>query len=302
MRLVRWGSAGAERPGLVDSDGRVRSLVGVIDDWHGATLDAATLARIARIAPASLPLVDDDARIGPCVGAVGKIVCIGLNYTDHAEEAGMALPKEPILFLKATSAITGPFDAVRLPRGAEKGDWEVELGIVIGTRAHDVSEQAALQHVAGYCVINDVSERAFQLERGGQWDKGKSADTFAPLGPWLVTADEVRDPQALALWLDVGGKRYQDGNTRHMIFGVAAIVAYVSRFMSLQPGDVIATGTPAGVGMGQKPPVYLRGGQTMSAGIAGLGEQRTPVVTADMADEVADEVAHDAVRHAVDRR
>lgn len=278
MKLVRWGQPGAEKPGVLDNEGRVRSLVGVIDDWHGAALADGALARVAALDPQTLPAVAPGERLGPCVGAVGKFVCVGLNYTDHAAEAGMALPKEPILFLKATSAINGPADPIRMPRDATKVDWEVELGIVIGKTASYVTRDDALAHVAGYCVVNDVSERAFQLERGGQWDKGKAADTFGPLGPWLVTADEVPDPQALPLWLDVDGARRQAGNTRDMIFGVAELVSYISGFMSLQPGDVIATGTPAGVGMGFKPPVYLRAGQTVRAGIAGLGEQSSPVV------------------------
>ncbi len=278
MKLVRWGQPGAEKPGVLDNEGRVRSLVGVIDDWHGAALADGALARVAALDPQTLPAVAPGERLGPCVGAVGKFVCVGLNYTDHAAEAGMALPKEPILFLKATSAINGPADPIRMPRDAVKVDWEVELGIVIGKTASYVTRDDALAHVAGYCVVNDVSERAFQLERGGQWDKGKAADTFGPLGPWLVTADEVPDPQALPLWLDVDGVRRQAGNTRDMIFGVAELVSYISGFMSLQPGDVIATGTPAGVGMGFKPPVYLQAGQTVRAGIAGLGEQSSPVV------------------------
>ncbi|WP_454824843.1 fumarylacetoacetate hydrolase family protein [Paraburkholderia xenovorans] len=278
MKLVRWGQPGAEKPGVLDNEGRVRSLVGVIDDWHGAALADGALARVAALDPQTLPAVAPGERLGPCVGVVGKFVCVGLNYTDHAAEAGMALPKEPILFLKATSAINGPADPIRMPRDAVKVDWEVELGIVIGKTASYVTRDDALAHVAGYCVVNDVSERAFQLERGGQWDKGKAADTFGPLGPWLVTADEVPDPQALPLWLDVDGVRRQAGNTRDMIFGVAELVSYISGFMSLQPGDVIATGTPVGVGMGFRPPVYLRAGQTVRAGIAGLGEQSSPVV------------------------
>ncbi|WP_020201523.1 fumarylacetoacetate hydrolase family protein [Cupriavidus sp. WS] len=278
MKLVRWGQPGAEKPGVLDNEGQVRSLVGVVDDWHGAALADDSLARVAALDPRTLPAVAPGERLGPCVGAVGKLVCVGLNYTDHAKEANMAAPKEPILFLKATSSINGPFDPVEIPRDAQKVDWEVELGIVIGKTARYVTKEDALAHVAGYCVVNDVSERAFQLERGGQWDKGKAADTFGPLGPWLVTADEVPDPQALALWLEVDGVRRQDGSTRDMIFGAAELVSYISQFMSLQPGDVIATGTPAGVGMGLKPPVYLQPGQTMTVGIAGLGEQRSTVV------------------------
>jgi 2-keto-4-pentenoate hydratase/2-oxohepta-3-ene-1,7-dioic acid hydratase in catechol pathway len=222
----------------------------------------------------------ENPRIGPCVGSVGKIVCVGLNYSDHAAESGLPVPDEPVLFMKATSAICGPYDNVEIPRGAEKTDWEVELGIVIGRPAKYVSQDQALSHVAGYCVVNDVSERAFQIERGGQWDKGKGHDTFGPLGPWLVTTDEVPDPQDLHMWLDVDGKRYQDGSTRTMIFSVAHLVSYISQFMSLQPGDVISTGTPPGVGLGQKPPLYLKPGQTMRLGIAGLGEQRQTTVAA----------------------
>ncbi len=278
MKLVRWGEKGAERPGIIDTAGRVRSLDGAIADWAGAALSPAALARVAEVDILSLPLVADGTRLGACIGSVGKIVCVGLNYTDHAKESGMALPKEPILFMKATSAINGPHDPIAMPRGATKVDWEVELGVVIGTPAKYVSAEEALAHVAGYCIVNDVSERAFQLERGGQWDKGKSADGFAPLGPWLVTADDVGDPQALSLWLEVDGVRRQHGTTRDMIFGVAELVSYVSQFMSLQPGDVIATGTPAGVGMGQKPPEYLREGQVLRVGISGLGEQRSTLI------------------------
>ena len=282
MKLVRWGEKGAERPGIIEDTGRVRSLDGVIADWAGTSLSPATLARVAGLDLQSLPQVPTGTRLGACIGGVGKIVCVGLNYTDHAKEAGMALPSEPILFLKATSSINGPHDPIEVPRGASKVDWEVELGVVIGTPAKYVSPDEALSHVAGYCIVNDVSERAFQLERGGQWDKGKSADTFAPLGPLLVTADAVADPQALSLWLEVDGMRRQDGNTRDMIFGVAELVSYVSQFMSLQPGDVIATGTPAGVGMGQKPPEYLRAGQVLRVGISGLGEQRSTLVAAPL--------------------
>lgn len=281
MKLVRWGQPGAEKPGVLDNEGQVRSLAGIVDDWHGVSFVDDSLTRVMTTDLHTLPVIGHDERLGPCVGAVNKLVCVGLNYTDHAVEAGMAAPQEPILFLKATSAITGPFDPVRIPRGAQKVDWEVELGIVIGKTARYVTKQSALDHVFGYCVMNDVSERAYQLERGGQWDKGKAADTFGPLGPWLVTADEVSDPQNLSLWLDVDGVRHQNGNTRDMIFGVAELVSYISEFMSLQPGDVIATGTPAGVGMGLKPPVYLEAGQTMSAGIAGLGEQRSQVIAFD---------------------
>ncbi len=271
MKLVRLGAPGAEIPALLDAEGRYRDLSAHVADIDGAAL--ADLARLAALDPADLPLVEGTPRIGPCVGRVGKFVCVGLNYADHAAESGMAVPAEPILFMKATSAICGPNDDVLIPRESEKADWEVELGVVIGREARYVDEADALDHVAGYCVVNDVSERAFQAERGGQWTKGKSADTFGPIGPWLVTRDEVPDPQDLSLWLEVDGRRYQDGSTRTMVFGVAHLVSYISRFMSLQPGDVIATGTPPGVGMGQKPPVWLREGQVMRLGIDGLGEQ-----------------------------
>jgi 2-keto-4-pentenoate hydratase/2-oxohepta-3-ene-1,7-dioic acid hydratase in catechol pathway len=280
MKLLRYGEPGRERPGLVDAGGRIRDLSGVVADIAGSVLLPDGLARLRDTNPERLPEVGGKPRIGPCVGSVGKFVCVGLNYSDHAAEAGLAVPDEPVLFMKATSAICGPDDDVEIPRGAEKADWEVELGVVIGRPAKYVSEKDALSHVAGYCVINDVSERAFQIERGGTWDKGKGHDTFGPLGPWLVTADEVPDPQNLHMWLEVDGKRYQDGSTRTMIFGVAHLVSYISRFMSLQPGDVISTGTPPGVGLGQKPPVYLTAGQTMRLGIAGLGEQRQKTVAA----------------------
>ncbi|CAG9212386.1 Ureidoglycolate lyase [Paraburkholderia tropica] len=279
MKLVRWGSKGIEKPGALDRDGRIRDLSGVLPDLAGAALSSASLARLDALDLSSLPLAPADARLGPCVGRVGKIVCVGLNYSDHAAESNMPVPSEPVLFLKATSSICGPNDDVVIPPGAQKVDWEVELGVVIGETAQYVSRENALDYVAGYCVVNDVSERAWQIERGGQWDKGKGADTFAPLGPWLVTRDEIPDPQALDMWLDVDGKRYQQGNTRTMIFDVATVVSYISQFMSLQPGDVISTGTPPGVGMGQKPaPVYLRAGQTMRLGVAGLGEQQQRTV------------------------
>jgi 2-keto-4-pentenoate hydratase/2-oxohepta-3-ene-1,7-dioic acid hydratase in catechol pathway len=273
MKLLRWGPAGREKPGLLDGSGRIRDLSGVVDDIAGAVLEPAGLARLAALDPAALPEVPGRPRIGPCVGQVGKFICIGLNYSDHAEESGMAVPPEPIVFMKATSAICGPDDGIEIPQGSEKTDWEVELGVVIGKPAKYVSQAEALSHVAGYCVVNDVSERAFQAERSGQWTKGKSADTFGPIGPWLVTADEVSDPQDLHLWLEVDGRRFQDGSTRTMVYGVAYLVSYLSQFMSLQPGDVISTGTPPGVGMGMKPPVYLRPGQTVRLGIDGLGEQ-----------------------------
>jgi 2-keto-4-pentenoate hydratase/2-oxohepta-3-ene-1,7-dioic acid hydratase in catechol pathway len=273
MKLIRFGEAGCERPGLVDSDGIARDLSGVVPDIVGAVLSDEGLAALRVVNPASLPKVPPGARLGPCVANIGKFICIGLNYSDHAEESGMPVPDEPILFMKATSAICGSNDDVIIPRGSAKTDWEVELGIVIGREARYVDEVHAMDHVAGYCVVNDISERAFQMERGGQWVKGKSADTFGPIGPWLVTRDEVADPQTLKMWLEVDGHRYQDGNTATMIFGVAYLVSYISQFMSLQPGDIISTGTPPGVGLGQKPPVFLKPGQIMRLGIEGLGEQ-----------------------------
>jgi len=274
MKLLRYGEPGAEKPGMLDAEGRIRDLSGVIGDIDAKAFAPAPLQNRAALAPAPPPLVDGEPRLGPCVAGVGKFVCIGLNYADHAAESKLDLPKEPVVFLKANSAICGPNDTVLIPRDSEKTDWEVELGVIIGTGGKYISEEDALSHVAGYCVINDVSERAFQIERGGTWDKGKGADTFGPVGPWLVTADEVADPQALKLWLDVDGKRYQDGTTANMVFGVAHLISYLSRFMSLAPGDIISTGTPAGVGMGQKPPIYLRAGQVMELGIEGLGTQR----------------------------
>ncbi|MDH1267459.1 fumarylacetoacetate hydrolase family protein [Rhizobium pusense] len=280
MKLLRYGPAGVEKPALLAQDGTVRDLSGVIADLTGDILSDAGLARLAAIDPASLPQVSVD-RIGACVPRPGKFICVGLNYADHAKETGKAPPEEPILFMKATSAVVGPNDDVEIPRGSKKADWEVELGVVIGARAKYVSEADALNYVAGYCVVNDVSERAFQSERGGQWTKGKSHDTFGPTGPWLVTRDEVADPQKLALWLDVDGVRRQTGNTNTMIFGVAHLVSYISQFMTLEPGDVIATGTPPGVGMGIKPePVFLKPGQVMTLGIEGLGEQRQHTVEA----------------------
>ena len=282
MKLLRYGSPGTERPGLLDAEGRVRDLSAHVADIAGTTLLPETLARLRRIDPQSLPLVpglaQDELRLGPCVGQVGKFICIGLNYADHAAESGMPVPAEPVVFGKWTSAIVGPDDDIEIPRGSRKTDWEVELGVVIGEGGRYIDEADALSHVAGYCVINDVSEREYQLERGSQWDKGKGCDTFGPIGPWLVTADEVPDPQNLRLWLEVDGRRYQDGSTRTMVFGVAHLVSYLSRFMSLQPGDVISTGTPPGVGLGQKPPVYLAAGQTIQLGIEGLGVQRQRVV------------------------
>ena len=274
MKLMRIGAKGAEKPALMDANGGVRDLSGVLADITGATLGKDGLAKLAALDIDSLPLVANPGRIAPPWSGVGKFICVGLNYADHAAESGMAVPAEPVLFMKATSAVVGANDAVVMPQDSKKTDWEVELGVVIGTTARYVSEADALSHVAGYCVVNDISEREYQLERGGQWDKGKGCDTFGPIGPWLVTADEVADPQNLGLWLEVNGKRVQDGNTKTMVFGVANLVSYISRFMTLYPGDIISTGTPPGVGMGQKPAaVYLKPGDTMRLGITGLGEQ-----------------------------
>ncbi|KWR88118.1 fumarylacetoacetate hydrolase family protein [Cupriavidus sp. IDO] len=277
MKLVRVGQPGAERPGVIDAQGRVRDLSGVIADIGAADLAPAALARLAQVDAASLPVVEG-ARFGVPWTGIGKIIAIGLNYADHAAEAGMPLPAEPIVFLKANSSLNGPDDDVMLPLGSEKTDWEVELGVVIGSTARNVSRDQALRHVAGYCVVNDVSEREFQIERGGTWDKGKGCDTFCPAGPWLVTRDEVPDPQALGLWLEVNGERVQKGSTATMVFDVATVVSYVSRFMTLLPGDLIATGTPPGVGMGFKPPRYLKAGDTMRLGVDGLGVQTQRVV------------------------
>lgn len=274
MKLCRYGEPGQEKPGLVDASGALRDLSSVIPDVTPDMLTPESLERLRGLDTESLPVVDGSPRFGPCVSGVGKFICIGLNYRDHADETGAPYPAEPIIFMKATSAIVGPNDDVLIPRNSVKSDWEVELGVVISKHAKYVSEAEALEYVAGYCVVNDLSEREFQLERGGQWDKGKGCDTFGPIGPYLVSRDEVEDVQNLRLWLEVDGQSYQDGNTKNMIFGVAQIVSYLSQFMSLQPGDVISTGTPAGVGMGQRPdPVYLRPGQTMRLGIDGLGEQ-----------------------------
>ena len=274
MKLLRVGDKGAEKPALLHSDGTYRDLSAVVPDITGKTIDAAGLAKIKAADPTKLPVLDGKLRIGPCVGNVGKFICVGLNYADHAAESNLPVPSEPMRFMKATSAIIGPNDTVVIPKNSTKADWEVELGVVIGKEARYVEEKDALSHVAGYCVINDLSERAFQKDRGGQWVKGKSADTFGPLGPWLVTADEVPDPQNLKMWLEVDGHRYQNGSTKTMIFGVRTLVSYISQFMSLQPGDVISTGTPPGVGEGVKPSsVFLRPGQTMHLGIDGLGEQ-----------------------------
>lgn len=280
MKLLRHGPAGAEKPALLDSDGKIRDLSGLVADIGGDVLSDSGLARIAAADPKSLPEVSP-GRIGPCVAGTRKFICVGLNYSDHAKETGKAPPEEPILFMKATSAIIGPNDDVEIPRTSVKADWEVELGIVIGTRAKYVSEDKALDHVAGYCVVNDVSERAFQSERGGQWTKGKSHDTFGPIGPYLVTRDEVPDPQNLKLWLDVDGVRRQTGTTANMIFGVRHLVSYISQFMTLEPGDIIATGTPPGVGLGIKPePVFLKVGQVMTLGIEGLGDQTQRTIEA----------------------
>lgn len=282
MKLLRYGPKGQEKPGLVDADGIVRDLSSVVDDIAGDTLSDGGLARLRSLDTATLPRVPEGVRLGACVGRVGKMVCIGLNYADHAAESNLPVPTEPVVFNKWTSAIVGPNDDVEIPRGSTKTDWEVELGVVIGKACKNVEAHEALDYVAGYCVVNDVSEREWQIERGGQWDKGKGFDTFGPLGPWLVTRDEVPDPQQLDLWLEVDGHRYQNGNTRTMIFSVAELVSYLSRCMSLQPGDVISTGTPPGVGLGIKPtPVYLKAGQTMRLGIAGLGEQLQRTVAAE---------------------
>jgi 2-keto-4-pentenoate hydratase/2-oxohepta-3-ene-1,7-dioic acid hydratase in catechol pathway len=280
MKLLRYGSKDSERPGLLDKAGRIRDLSAHITDIGAATLLPERLQQLAALDPVHLPEVAGTPRLGPCVAGVGKIICVGLNYSDHAKESNMPIPTEPILFMKATSAICGPNDEVEIPPGSIKTDWEVELGVVIGKPGRYIREERALEHVAGYCVINDISERAYQLERGGQWDKGKGCDTFAPIGPWLVTADEIPDPQNLNLWLEVDGKRFQSGNTRTMIFGVAHLVSYISQFMSLQSGDLISTGTPPGVGLGQKPPVYLRPQQIMRLGIEGLGVQQQSTVEA----------------------
>lgn len=297
MKLLRYGDVGKEQPGILDNAGNIRSLTGIVDDIAGEVLTPASLDKLRTIDPTTLPLVTDSnpslltpsssplpthssplpPRLGPCVGKVGKMMCIGLNYSDHASETGATLPKEPILFMKATSAIVGPNDDIRLPRGSEKTDWEAELGVVIGKSAKYVSETDALDYVAGYCIAHDVSERSFQKDRGGQWTKGKSCDTFGPIGPWLVTKDEIPDPQNLPIWLEVDGQRRQDGHTSKMIFGVRQLVSYLSQFFTLHPGDIISTGTPAGVGLGMKPPTFLRPGQTVRLGIQGLGEQQQHV-------------------------
>lgn len=278
MKLLRYGAPGRERPGILDEHGDIWDLSTVIPDLAGESLLPESFARLRLVNPSTLQRVDRDVRIGPCVGRVGKFICIGLNYSDHAAESGMPVPAEPIVFMKATSAICGPNDDIAIPRGSQKTDWEVELGVVIGKHAKYISESEALSHVAGYCVVNDLSERAFQLEGTGQWVKGKSADTFGPIGPWLVTTDEVPDPQNLDLWLEVDGHTYQRSTTRHMIFPVARLVSYISGFMSLQPGDIISTGTPPGIGMGQQPARYLRAGNRVRLGVERLGEQRQHVI------------------------
>ncbi len=279
MKLVRYGNAGKEKPGLIDADGKLRDLSGTIADIGPGQLGDAALAKLRKLKTDKLPLVKGSPRMGCPVTGVGKFIAIGLNFADHAAESGLPIPKEPIVFLKATTCIQGPNDPVMLPKGSVKTDWEVELGVVIGTRARYVSQKDALNHVAGYCTINDVSEREYQIERGGTWDKGKGCDTFGPIGPWLVTRDEVPNPQKLQMWLDLNGQRVQKGSTKTMIFGVAKIISYVSQFMTLEPGDVITTGTPPGVGMGMKPPLYLKKGDKMTVGIEGLGEQQQVVVT-----------------------
>ena len=274
MKFLRYGEVGQEKPGLLDAEGKIRDLSGHVADLAGVTLAPTELSKLGGLDPTTLPLVEGTPRLGPCVAGTGKFICIGLNYSDHAAETGATVPPEPIIFMKASSAIVGPNDNVLIPRGSEKTDWEVELGVVIGKTAKYVSEADALDYVAGYCVTNDVSERAFQTERSGQWTKGKSCDTFGPLGPWLVTKDEVADPQNLGMWLKVNGETMQDGSTKTMVYGVAFLVSYLSQFMSLHPGDVISTGTPPGVGMGLKPPRYLKDGDVVELGIEGLGSQK----------------------------
>lgn len=280
MKLMRVGAPGRERPALKAADGTLRDLAGIVADIAGETLTARGLEALRVIDPGQLPPLPAAMRIGPPVAEVGKMICVGLNFADHAAESGMSIPELPIIFMKATTAIVGANDEIRIPRGSQKTDWEVELGVVIGDPARDVSRAQALEHVAGYLVVHDVSERAFQLEHGGQWVKGKSCDTFGPVGPWLVTRDEIPDPQKLSLWLEVNGHRYQDGSTRTMIFDVAYLVSHISRYMTLMPGDIISTGTPPGVGMGQKPQVFMRPGDVVELGIEGLGRQRQQVVGA----------------------
>ena len=280
MKLLRYGPKGAEKPGLLDANNQIRDLSSIIPDLTGDTVDPGTMARLSALDTDTLPPVEGTPRIGPCIGNVGKLVCIGLNYSDHAKETGSPIPSEPIVFMKATSSINGPDDDIELIRDSVKTDWEVELGFVIGRETKYVTEAQALDHVAGYCIVTDVSEREWQIERQGNWSKGKSGDTYGPIGPWLVTPDEVGDPQSLGLWLDVNGTRHQDGNTNTMIFPVSKIISYLSECMSLQPGDVIATGTPPGVGMGMKPQVFLRAGDTMRVGVEGLGVQAQRIVDA----------------------
>ncbi|WP_139973284.1 MULTISPECIES: fumarylacetoacetate hydrolase family protein [Brucella/Ochrobactrum group] len=277
MKFLRYGDTGQEKPGLLDADGNIRDLSAHVSDLSGAVLSPEALAKLGALDVNALPKVEGNPRLGPCVAGTGKFICIGLNYADHAAESGMAVPPEPVIFMKATSAIVGPNDDLLIPRGSEKTDWEVELGIVIGKTAKYVSEEDALDYVAGYCTLHDVSERAFQIERAGQWTKGKSCDTFGPTGPWLVTKDEVADPQNLKMWLTVNGETMQDGSTKTMVYGVRYLVSYLSQFMSLQPGDIISTGTPPGVGMGMKPPRYLKAGDTVELGIEGLGTQKQNV-------------------------
>ena len=278
MKLLRYGPKGKEKPGLLDSEGRIRDLSGLIDDVTGETISPKSLARIKKAKPESLPLVRGKPRIGACIANPQKFIAIGLNYSDHAAESGLQVPPEPVVFTKQVSCLSGPFDDVTIPPKSKKSDWEVELGVIIGTKAKNIAKRDALKHVAGYCTINDLSEREFQAERAGQWTKGKSYDTFGPVGPWLVTQDEVPDPQKLGMWLDLNGKRVQHGSTATMVFGVAHIVAYLSQFFTLMPGDIITTGTPPGVGMGMKPPRFLKPGDVMRLGIDGLGEQEQKVV------------------------
>jgi 2-keto-4-pentenoate hydratase/2-oxohepta-3-ene-1,7-dioic acid hydratase in catechol pathway len=285
MKFLRYGDIGLERPGVLDNDGNIRDLSGHIEDLRNGCLDPSRLMELRSLDLSSLPCVESNSRLGPCISGTYKFICIGLNYIDHAKESGIAVPEEPVLFMKGSSAIVGPNDKVIIPLGASKTDWEVELGVIIGKRASYVSEHDALDYVAGYCVINDISERAFQLEGTGQWVKGKSADSFGPIGPWLVTKDEIPDPHKLGIWLEVNGRRYQDSDTMNMKFGVPMLVSYVSQFMSLHPGDIISTGTPPGVGLGQKPPVYLEPGDQMRLGIDGLGEQCQNVVAYCAIDE-----------------
>jgi ureidoglycolate lyase len=278
MKLLRYGEAGTEKPGMIDDQGEIRDLSSIVNDISPAIIEAGDLNKLKSVNPKSLPRVEGNPRLGPCVGQIGKFVCIGLNYSDHAKETGMPIPTEPIVFMKTTSSISGPDDDIELIRGSVKTDWEVELGVVVGSHTKYVSEEDALDHVAGYCIVNDVSERQWQLEQGGQWIKGKSGDTYGPIGPWFVTRDQIPDPQTLDLWLEVNDKRYQDGNTRTMIFPVSKIVSYLSQCMSLQPGDVIATGTPPGVGQGMKPPIYLKAGDRVRLSVEGLGTQQQTVV------------------------